>query len=65
MKNTTIIFEGNKYYYDIVSSYFDREICETIDFDSDEPQRIFDQYIEADPTFAELFEYDFTPVYED
>lgn len=65
MEKTTIIFEDKKYDYETVASYFDNEICASIDFDSDEPQRTFEQYLEADPTFAELFEYDFTPVYED
>lgn len=61
MMNTraTITFEGRNYYFDTVESYFDNDICREIDFDSDEPQRIFEQYIEADPSFVELFEHDF------
>lgn len=59
----TIIFEGNTYDFETVSSYFDNYICETINFDSDEPQEVFEQYIAVDTEFTALFEYDFTPIY--
>lgn len=59
MERATITFRGHIYYYDIIESYFDNEICESITFESNDPQKTFEQYIEADPSFIDLFKYDF------
>ena len=56
----TVNYNGATYNWDIVSSYFDFVVSDTIDWDGDETnEETLAKYIAADPEFADLFEYDF------
>lgn len=59
----TINYNGNKYNAEIIESYYDTEICVMIDADTD--QEFFDKYIQLNPGFLDLFDYDFYPVIEE
>lgn len=59
----TVNYNGATYNWDIVSSYFDFVVSDTIDWDGNESnEETLAKYIAADPEFADLFEYDFVPL---
>ena len=60
----TVNYNGATYSWDIVSSYFDFFVLDTIDYwDGNESnEETLAKYIAADPEFAVLFECDFVPL---
>lgn len=59
----TVNYNGETYSWEIVSSYFDFAVSDTIDWSGDESnEETLEKYIAADPEFADLFEYDFVPL---
>lgn len=59
---TTINYNGRKYNAETVSGYYDSEVIAKMNCYTDDAQEFFDAYIEADPRFVDLFEYDLTPI---
>lgn len=57
-----IMFNGNAYNAETVASYYDADVVNSMNCYTDDPQEFFDEYIKADPSFVDLFEYDFTAI---
>lgn len=61
--NATVNYNGKTYDWETVSSYFDFEISDMIDWDGDETnEETLEKYIAASPEFADLFGYDLFPI---
>ena len=65
MASETIVYRGKRYDADTVSQYYDMDVTNYGDLGADTAQEFFDRYIELDPDFVDLFEYDIDPIYED
>lgn len=59
---STIMHNGRTYDAETVSGYYDSDVIAEMNCYTDDAQEFFDAYIEADPGFADLFKYDFTPI---
>ena len=57
-----IIFNGRAYNAETVAGYYDTDIINAMDCYTDDTQEFFEAYLKADPSFVDLFEYDFTPI---
>lgn len=58
----TINYEGKIYDEELVRSYYDSNISERVSSDVETAQEFFEEYIKLDPSFTDLFEYDFYPI---
>ena len=58
----TINYEGKIYDEELVRSYYDSNISERVSSDVETAQEFFEEYIKLDPSFTDLFEYDFNPI---
>ena len=58
----TIIYNGKIYDEELVRSYYDSNISERVSSDVETAQEFFEEYIKLDPSFTDLFEYDFYPI---
>ena len=54
-------YNNKLYNKEIVESYYDSNISVQIST-QDTPQKFFEEYIKLDPSFTDLFEYDFNPI---
>lgn len=62
IKCATITYNGNQYDADTVSQYYDMSVTNYGDLGAENEQEFFDKYIELDPDFVKLFDYDITPI---
>lgn len=58
----TIIYNGRQYDAETVKSYYDMEVTNYGDLGAETEQEFFDKYIELDPDFTALFDYDLRPI---
>ena len=58
----TINYEGKIYDEELVRSYYDSNISERVSSDVETAQEFFEEYIKLDPSFTDLFKYDFNPI---
>ena len=57
-----ITYNGRQYDAETIKSYYDMELTNYSDLGAKNEQEFFEKYLELDPNFVELFDYDIKPI---